>query len=66
MIMLKLFKNAKVGAKLYIAFGIVLAFLILITVFSSTAFLAVRDMVSQFYSNTFKSVELADEIDLKL
>ncbi|MBP3921478.1 MAG: MCP four helix bundle domain-containing protein [Ruminiclostridium sp.] len=64
--MLKLFKNAKVGAKLYIAFGIVLAFLILITVFSSTAFLAVRDMVSQFYSNTFKSVELADEIDLKL
>ncbi|MBQ8789987.1 MAG: MCP four helix bundle domain-containing protein [Ruminiclostridium sp.] len=66
MIMLKLFKNAKVGAKLYIAFGIVLAFLILITVFSSTAFLSVRSMVSQFYSNTFKSVELADEIDLKL
>ena len=63
---MKFFKNAKVGAKLYIAFGIVLAFLILIAVFSSTAFLAVRSMVSQFYSNTFKSVELADEIDLKL
>ena len=64
--MLKLFKNVKVGAKLYIAFGIVLAFLILTTVFSSTAFMSVRSMVSQFYSNTFKSVELADEIDLKL
>ena len=64
--MLKLFKNAKVGAKLYIAFGIVLAFLILITVFSSTAFLAVRGIVSEFYHNTFESVELADEIDIKL
>lgn len=64
--MMKLFKNAKVGIKLYISFGIVLAFLALITVFSSTAFLAVRGIVSEFYHNTFESVELADEIDIKL
>ncbi|MBE6880065.1 MAG: HAMP domain-containing protein [Ruminococcaceae bacterium] len=64
--MLKVFKNAKVRSKLYISFGIVLAFLILVTIFSSTAFLSVRAIVSEFYHNTFESVELADEIDIKI
>ena len=62
---MKFLKNAKVGVKLYFSFGIILCFLIVITVFASTAFITVRGQVANF-SNTFKSVELADEIDLKL
>ncbi len=63
---MKFLKNAKTRTKLYAAFSIILALMILITVFSCTAFLSIKGIVEEFYTNTFKSIELADEIDIKL
>ncbi len=59
-------KNLKVSKKLLIAFGIVNVLFIVVVVFSVTAFMTVKGMVDDFYTETFADVQTADELDITL
>ncbi len=59
-------KNMKVSKKLFVAFGVVIAFMLLIVFLSCTAANTIRDIVKEFYEVTFTDVEIADDIDVNL
>ncbi|MBQ8569005.1 MAG: HAMP domain-containing protein [Oscillospiraceae bacterium] len=59
-------KNMKVSRKLITAFGIVLALMIIIVVFSVNALNVIKGKMDTFYAESFADVQLADELRLKV
>ncbi len=59
-------KNLKVSKKLLVAFGLITVMMIIIAVFSFTAFQTVGGIVDSFYAEAFADVQLADEMMLDI
>ncbi|MBQ8196012.1 MAG: MCP four helix bundle domain-containing protein [Oscillospiraceae bacterium] len=60
-------KNLKVSKKLFVAFGVVnVLFIVVVVVFATTAFMTVKGMVDDFYTETFADVQIADDLDINM
>lgn len=59
-------KNFKVSKKLLVAFGVINVLMLVITVFTFTAFQTVSGLVDSFYKEAFADVQLADEMLLDI
>lgn len=59
-------KNLKVSKKLLVAFGVINVLMLVIAVFSFTAFQTVGGLVDDFYNEAFADVQLADEMMLDI
>ena len=57
-------KNLKVRSKLLVAFGTVLAMIVVITIAVSWGFTTVYSSFSEFHDRAFQGVQLADELNL--
>ncbi|MGN0687794.1 MAG: methyl-accepting chemotaxis protein [Oscillospiraceae bacterium] len=55
-------KNLKIRNKLLVAFGTVQVVFLICILFSVTAFMTVKDMVSDFYNDSFNDVQIADHL----
>ncbi len=59
-------KNLKMSLKLLVAFGAIIVFLAVIVTFSSTAFMTVEGLLTDFYEEPYADVQLADELMLDI
>ncbi len=59
-------KNFKVSKKLLVAFGAVNVLFIIVVVFATTAFMTVKGMVDDFYTETFADVQISDDLDINM
>ena len=59
-------KNLKVSKKLLVAFGVINVLMLVIAVFTFTAFQTVSGLVDDFYTEAFADVQLTDEMLLDI
>lgn len=59
-------KNLKVSKKLLVAFGTVNILFIIVMVFSTTAFMTIKGLVGDFYTETFADVQTADQLEISI
>ncbi len=59
-------KNMKVSKKLFVAFGILVALIFVLAVFSGLSMASLSGMLTNFYDESFLAVGYADKIDINM
>ncbi len=59
-------KNLKLSKKLLVAFGSIIVLLVVVVAFASSAFMTVKGIVDDFYTETFADVRAADKLEISM